>query len=64
MSGINGFEVVRRARFMQPGLKVLLITGHATRDVVRDTLGTGVDGVLAKPFTPDELRVVGRTTAS
>ncbi len=55
MPGINGFEVVRRARSLHPELKVVLITGHGTREVMGEALGGGINGILVKPFTPDEL---------
>ncbi len=55
MPGINGFEVVRRARDLHPDLKVVLITGHGTREVMGEALEGRVNGILVKPFTPDEL---------
>ena len=55
MPGVNGFEVVRRARTLQPGLKVVLITGHGTREVIGEALEDKINGILVKPFTPDEL---------
>lgn len=55
MPGLNGFEVVRRARALQPGLKVVLITGHGTREVMGEAMDGKVNGILVKPFTPDEL---------
>ncbi len=55
MPGVNGFEVVRRARVLQPGLKVVLITGHGTREVIGEAMDDKIEGILVKPFTPDEL---------
>ena len=55
MPGINGFEVVRRARSLHPKLRVVLITGHGTREVMGEALDGGINGILVKPFTPDEL---------
>lgn len=55
MPGLNGFEVVKRARDLHPSLKVVLITGHGTRDVMGEAFQGGINGVLVKPFTPDEL---------
>jgi len=55
MPGLNGFEVVRRARALQPGLRVVLITGHGTREVMGEAMDGKVNGILVKPFTPDEL---------
>jgi DNA-binding response OmpR family regulator len=55
MPGLHGFEVIRRARALHPALKAVMITGHGTREVVGEALGGGLQGVLVKPFTPDEL---------
>jgi CheY-like chemotaxis protein len=55
MPGLNGFEVIRRARSLHRGLKIVLITGHGTREVVGEAIDGGVNGILVKPFTPDEL---------
>lgn len=55
MPGLSGFEVIRRARNFQPAMRVIMITGHGTREVVGEALGGGLNGVLVKPFTPDEL---------
>ena len=51
MPGMNGLETIRRARQRRPGLKPLLITGHA------DAMGASTAGVplLRKPFAPAEL---------
>ena len=55
MPGWSGFEIVRRARSLHPGLKVVLMTGQGTREVMGEAVDGGINGVLAKPFTPDEL---------
>lgn len=51
MPGMNGLETIRQARRRRPGLRPLLITGHA------DAMGTSTVGVplLRKPFAPAEL---------
>lgn len=55
MPGLNGFEVIRRARSFRRDLRIVLITGHGTREVVGEAIDGGVNGILVKPFTPDEL---------
>jgi DNA-binding response OmpR family regulator len=55
MPGIDGFEVIRRARALNRSLRIVLITGHGTREVVGEAIDGGVNGILVKPFTPDEL---------
>jgi signal transduction histidine kinase len=51
MAGMNGVAVIDEARRRRPGLKVLLITGHA--EAPRH--GTAEIPLLAKPFHPAEL---------
>lgn len=55
MPGLNGIEVIRRARTLQPSLKVVMITAHRTRKAAEEELGGGPNWVLMKPFTPNEL---------
>ncbi|HEY3067799.1 MAG TPA: response regulator [Methylomirabilota bacterium] len=55
MPGLTGFEVIRRARQLQPALAAMMITGHGTRDVLEEATRTPVNGLLLKPFTVDEL---------
>jgi DNA-binding NarL/FixJ family response regulator len=52
---MGGVDVVRRARARLPELKVLMITGHDSQDVMREAAAAGAGGVLLKPFTPAEL---------
>ncbi len=55
MPGLTGLELARRARAVRPGLPVVLITGHGSADVLAEAAAVGVDRVLLKPFTPNEL---------
>lgn len=50
--GVTGFDLARRARQLNPGLKVIYITGR-----VAEVERFGVEGavVVAKPFEPREL---------
>jgi CheY-like chemotaxis protein len=55
MPGLNGLELIQCARAMRREIKTVLITGHLTRKAKADAEGAGVNGILAKPFTLDEL---------
>lgn len=55
MPGMNGIDVIRQARTARPQVRILMITGHGTRDVIEEAHAAGVNGVLLKPFTPNEL---------
>ncbi|MCU0723286.1 MAG: ATP-binding protein [Planctomycetes bacterium] len=55
LPGMNGKELYGRARALQPGLKVLYISGYTVDAIVhRGVLEKGT-AFLAKPFTPDAL---------
>jgi PAS domain S-box-containing protein len=48
MAGMNGVEVVRRARERQPGLPAILVTGYANVDMFSPTDG---DVIVQKPYS-------------
>jgi CheY-like chemotaxis protein len=52
MPGINGIEVIRRARERRPGLRALLVTGYAD---IRAFSPADGDLVLHKPYRLDGL---------
>jgi CheY-like chemotaxis protein len=53
MAGMNGLELVRRARAMRPGLKALVMTGAA--DVPELTGSREATAMLRKPFRAADL---------
>ena len=52
MPGMTGIELARRLLVLDPGLRVLFMSGYA-EDMARSTSLPGP--FLAKPFTPDAL---------
>lgn len=64
MPGVSGLELARRARAARPGLPVMLITGHGSPDVLAEAAAAGVDRVLLKPFTPNELMAAAAALAA
>jgi DNA-binding NtrC family response regulator len=55
MPELNGIEFIQRAWAIRPGLRVVMITAHGTREVIGRATQTGVQSVVLKPFTPSEL---------
>lgn len=51
MPGMDGFEVLEKARALRPNMAFMLITAFGTVDVVDDALNLGFNAVLLKPFT-------------
>lgn len=61
MPGVDGMEVLRRAREMDPDLVTIVITGYPSYESVVEAIKAGAYDYIPKPFSPDELRtVVGR----
>jgi signal transduction histidine kinase/FixJ family two-component response regulator len=50
MPDVNGFEVISRAKELQPDIAVLVMTGFGTVETAIQALRQGVDGLLLKPF--------------
>ena len=50
--GVTGFDVARRARQLNPHVKVVYITGHASH---LEKHGVDDSVMFPKPFYPDEL---------
>lgn len=58
MEGIDGIEVLKRVRAMNPETRVIIITGYASPDTAELAQQQGVFAFLAKPFRLDELKQV------
>jgi len=55
MPGGDGFEVLRRAKGVQPELKVLVLTMHASAEYVARAVREGADGYLLKDSAVQDL---------
>lgn len=58
MEGIDGIEVLKRVRKMNPATRVIIITGYASPNTAELAQQHGVFAFLAKPFRLDELKQV------
>ena len=58
MEGMDGLEVLRQAKAMNPAARVIIITGYASPDTAELAQQQGVFAFLAKPFRLDELKQV------
>jgi two-component system phosphate regulon sensor histidine kinase PhoR len=58
MPGMGGIEVLEQAREVNPALLVVVITGYATVDAAVEAMKKGAYDFIAKPFSPDQLRLV------
>ena len=56
MEGMDGIEVLRRARQLHSRTRVIIITGYASQETADAALKEGVFDFLAKPFRLEELK--------
>jgi DNA-binding NarL/FixJ family response regulator len=55
MPGLDGFEVLKRAKELLPELMVLVLTMHASPEYVARAVQAGADGYLLKDSAVDDL---------
>jgi signal transduction histidine kinase/DNA-binding response OmpR family regulator len=61
MPEVDGFDVIARAKIVQPEIAVLVMTGFGTVETAIRALRQGVDGLILKPFEKgDELLLAVR----
>jgi DNA-binding NtrC family response regulator len=60
MPGPDGLEVLRRAREVEPELRVILITAHGSVTSAVEALREGAFDYVEKPFDNDELKALVR----
>lgn len=58
MEGIDGIRVLEQVLSKSDHTKVIMITGYATTEMAREALAKGAYDFIAKPFKPNDLRVV------
>jgi DNA-binding NtrC family response regulator len=64
MPGMNGMEVLKTIKILQPEVSVIIITGYSTVDNAVEAIKNGAFDYIAKPFTPGQLqaKVAGALT--
>ncbi|NQT10589.1 MAG: response regulator [Desulfobacteraceae bacterium] len=58
MGDVNGIQILEEVRKKSDKTKVIIITGYATVTLAREAMDKGAFDMIAKPFTPDDLRSV------
>ena len=51
----DGMYLMRRLRDQHPGIPIVVMSGYATGETVKEAEALGAAFFLPKPFTPDEL---------
>lgn len=55
MPGMDGIEVLRRAKEIVPDILVLVLTGHGTMDTANEAIKLGAVGFIRKPISIEDL---------
>lgn len=55
MPGMDGIEVIKAVKALQPDVPVIMITGYASIDTAVEAMKNGASEYISKPFTPDIL---------
>ena len=63
MPGMDGLELLRRAREAWPSMEVLVVTGFATTESAVEAMRTGAFYYVSKPFRLGEVRKLVREAA-
>ena len=58
LPGMDGLSAIRRIRELQPGARIVMLTGHASMQLAVDAMKAGAVDFLAKPLVLAELRRV------
>jgi len=58
MEDIDGIRVLEQVQSKSKRTKVIMITGYATTEMAREALAKGAFDFIAKPFKPNDLRMV------
>lgn len=56
MPGIDGLELIQKAKEQNPEIMAIMVTGYATVDTAMQSLRHGVDGFITKPFNIIEMK--------
>src|SRR5512136_2375277 len=58
MTGMDGLEVLRRLKQIDPNLLVAMVTKSDQEELINEAFGKLVDDFIIKPFTPVQLLAV------
>ncbi len=56
MEEIDGMEVLRKAKELNPAVRVIIITGYAKPETAKEAFQSGVFDFMVKPFRLEELK--------
>ena len=60
MPGMDGLEVMRKVKEVQPEIPIIIITAYATVNTAVEAMKEGAYDYLVKPFNPEEISLIIR----
>ncbi len=64
MPGLTGTEILGRIKKIDPGLKIIILTGHSSKDVAIEALKGHADDYIEKPIDINKIKeVIDRLSA-
>ena len=58
MPGINGIELLRRIKKINPDIPIVILSGYSSKSSYSEVISNGAENLLLKPFTTAELKSV------
>ena len=58
MPGMDGIKLLSHVKSHYPDISVIIVTGRASNESKKEALEIGVEGLLSKPFTRDQLLAI------
>ena len=55
MPGMDGIEVLKAIKILQPDVPVIMITGYSTVNTAVEAMKNGAFDYISKPFTPEQI---------
>ncbi len=55
MPGLDGLKLIKKIRVILPDIPIIVMSGYATRETIKQVKDVTSGIFLPKPFTPDEL---------
>jgi CheY-like chemotaxis protein len=53
--GMDGFELIAKAKALRPSIHILLMTAAASKEVYKRAQSEGIDALMEKPLVLDQL---------
>jgi DNA-binding NtrC family response regulator len=57
MTGMNGLQVLKKAKELKPSIPVMIITAYGSIDLAVEAIQSGAIEFITKPFSHDEFRI-------